>query len=60
MFNVDKIDKMPNNKLWVSAETRTSYDGVYVIFIFQTKNINESLVKLSVDWLSQTYLLKNA
>lgn len=57
MFNVDKIIKISNNKLQVPVGMGTSCDGKYINFIFHTKNINESFVKLPTDWLSQTCLL---
>lgn len=46
MFNVGKITKTPNNKLQIPVGMGTSCDGKYIIFIFHTKNINESFVKL--------------
>lgn len=57
MFNVDTKSKMPNNKLQIPVGMGASCDGKYIIFIFHTKNINESLVKLPTGWLSQTCLL---
>lgn len=40
---------MPNNKLRIPVGMGASCDGIYVIFVFHTKNTNKSLVKLSAD-----------